>query len=71
MYLHIYSKNIKLTHSALEHIKCVLILYNNSWLGFLKILNYVPKERENLSAKNEPSFVTIKCDDSQELFQAI
>ena len=24
--------------------------YNNSWLGFQKILNYVPKERENFSA---------------------
>ena len=33
--------------------------YNNSWLGFLKILNYVPKEREKISAKNEPPFVTV------------
>ena len=39
--------------------------YNNSWLGFLKILNYVglPKESKKLSAKNEPSFVTVKCCD--------
>ena len=36
---------------------------NHSWLGFLKILNYVPKERETFSAKNEPSFVTVKCCD--------
>ena len=28
-----------------------VVWYNNSWLGFLKILNYVPKERENFSAK--------------------
>ena len=35
--------------------------YNNSWLGFLKILNYVPKEREKYIATNEPSFVTVKC----------
>ena len=36
---------------------------NNSWLGFLKILNYVPKEREKYTAKNEPSFVAVKCCD--------
>ena len=41
-----------------------VVWYNNSWLGFLKILNYVPKEREKFSAKNEPSFVTVKCWDS-------
>ena len=35
--------------------------YNNYWLGFLKILNYVPKERESFSAENDPSFVTVKC----------
>ena len=38
-----------LTHSALDHIKMwsdAIIL-----LGFLKILNYVPKDRENFSAK--------------------
>ena len=36
--------------------------YNNSWLGFLlKNLNYVPKEREKVSAKKLPSFVTVKC----------
>ena len=40
-----------------------VVWYNNSWLGFLKILNYVPKERETLSAKNEPSFVIVKCCD--------
>ena len=34
-----------------------VVWYNNSWLGFLKILNYVPKEREKFSAKNEPPFV--------------
>ena len=33
---------------------------NNSWLGFLQILNYVQKERDIFSAKNEPSFVTVK-----------
>ena len=38
-----------------------VVWYNNSWLGFLKILNYVPKEREKYTAKNEPSFVTVKC----------
>ena len=45
-----------------------VVWYKNktkSWLGFLKILNYVPKEREIFSAKNEPSFVRVKCcDDS-------
>ena len=40
-----------------------VVWYNNSWLGFLKILNYVPKEREKYTAKNEPSFVTVKCCD--------
>ena len=38
-----------------------VVWYNNSWLGFLIILTYVPKEREKISAKNEPSFVTVKC----------
>ena len=28
-----------------------VVWYNSSWLGFLNILNYVPKERENFSAK--------------------
>ena len=42
-----------------------VVWYNNSWLGFLKILNYVPKERENISAKNEPSYFTVKCCDGQ------
>ena len=38
-------------------------------LGFFFILNYVPKEREKYSAKNEPSFVTVKwCDGLKELF---
>ena len=42
---------------------------NNSWLCFLKILTYVPKEREKFSAKNAPSFLTVNCcDGSQELF---
>ena len=43
-----------------------IYIYNNSWLGFLKILNYVPKERDKYhTAKNEPSFVTVKsCDGS-------
>ena len=42
-----------------------VVWYNNSWLGFLKILNYmyVPKEREIFLQKNEPSFVSIKCCD--------
>ena len=40
-----------------------VVWYNNSWLDFLKILNYVPKEREKYTAKNEPSFVTGKCCD--------
>ena len=36
--------------------------YNNSWLGFLKILNYMYQKKEKkISAKNEPSFVTVKC----------
>ena len=41
-----------------------VVWYNNSWLGFLKILNYVglPKERK-IYCKNEPSFVTVKCCD--------
>ena len=38
-----------------------VVWHNNSWIGFLKILNYictlyVPKEREKIPAKNEPSF---------------
>ena len=37
-----------------------VVWYNNSWLGFLKILNYVPKEREKYTAKSESSFVTVK-----------
>ena len=38
-------------------------------LDFLKILNYVPKEGEKYTAKNEPSFVTVKCcNGSKELF---
>ena len=32
-----------------------VVWYNKSWLGF------VPKEREKYTAKNEPSFVTVKC----------
>ena len=40
-----------------------VVWYNHSWLGFLKILNYVPQEREKISAKIEPSFVTVKCCD--------
>ena len=53
-----------LTHSALEYIK-MHSDNNNSWLGFQKILNYVPKGREKFSAKNEPSFVAVKwCDGS-------
>ena len=40
-----------------------VVWYNNSWLGFLKIQIYVPKEREKYTAKNEPSFVTVKCCD--------
>ena len=36
-----------------------MVWYNNSWLGFLKLLNYVSKEREKYTAKNEPSFVTV------------
>ena len=36
--------------------------YNNSWLGFLKILTYLSKERgKKISTKNEPSFVAVKC----------
>ena len=39
-----------------------VVWYNNSWLGFLKILNYAQKEvRETFSARNEPSFVTVTC----------
>ena len=38
-----------------------VVWYNNSWLGVLKILKYVPKEREKYTAKNEPSFVTVTC----------
>ena len=49
---------ITLTHSTLELIKNAF-WYNNSWSGFLKILAYVPKEREKVSAKkNELSFVS-------------
>ena len=33
---------ISLTHWVLDH----------SWIGFLKILNYVPKERDNIYCKN-------------------
>ena len=31
-----------------------VVWYNNYLLGFQKILNYVPKERERYTAKNEP-----------------
>ena len=31
-----------------------VVWYNNSSLGFLKILNYVPKERAKYTAKNSP-----------------
>ena len=31
-----------------------MVWYNNSWLGFLKILNYVPKEKEKYTAKKSP-----------------
>ena len=31
-----------------------VVWYNNSWLGFLKILNYVPKEREKNMQKMSP-----------------
>ena len=42
-----------------------VVWYKYSWLGFLKILNYVPKEREKYTAKNKPSFATVKfCDGS-------
>ena len=36
-----------------------VVWYNNSWLGSLKILNYVAKEREIYTAKNEPSIVIV------------
>ena len=32
---------------------------NNSWLGFLKFLTYVPKEREKITEKYEPSRLKI------------
>ena len=57
-----------LTHSALDHIKMhsdTIILQ----LGFLKILNYVPKEREKFSAKKISPHLSVKCrDGSYELF---
>ena len=31
-----------------------VVWYNNSWLGFLKIVNYIPKERENILQKMSP-----------------
>ena len=42
---------ICLTHWALYRPHQNVVWYNNSWLGFLKILNYVPTEREKKSAK--------------------
>ena len=55
--------------STRPHQNVVWYNYYNSLLDFQKILNYVPKERKKKSAKNEPSFVTIKCcNGSQELF---
>ena len=52
-----------LTHSALDHIKMWSDAIILDYLCFLKIVNYVPKERETFSAKNEPSFVSVKCCD--------
>ena len=52
-----------LTNSALDHNKMHSDTIIFDTFGFLKILDYVPKERENFSAKNEPSFVTVKCCD--------
>ena len=40
-----------------------MVWYNNSWLAFIKILYYVTEESEKYTAKNEPSFVTVKCCD--------
>ena len=40
-----------LTHSAPDHIKMWPDTINNSWLSFLKVLNYVPTERDNFCKK--------------------
>ena len=53
----IFNKQTYLTHS----VHSDTIIY--SWLGFLQILDYVPRERErkkNSAKKNEPEFVTVK-----------
>jgi len=31
------------------------------YIGFLKILTDVPKEREKYTEKNEPSYIRVKC----------
>ena len=36
-----------------------VVWYNNSWLGFLQILNYVPKEREKYTAKMSPHLLQL------------
>ena len=38
-----------------------VVWYNDSLLGFQKVPNYVPKEREKKSEKNEPSFILANC----------
>ena len=40
-----------------------VVWYNDSWLGFLQMLNDIPKERETYTANNEPSIFTVKCCD--------
>ena len=49
-----------LTHWALDHIKMWSGTIN-SWLGFLKILNYVPKEREKYILQKMSPHLSVKC----------
>ena len=36
-----------------------VVWYNNSWLGFLKILNLCTKRKRKIYCRNEPSFITV------------
>ena len=45
-HLHFYNLSSINPLSTIPHQN--VVWYNNSWLGFLKILNYVPKEKNFL-----------------------
>ena len=64
--------SFNISHWILDHIK-MWVWYNNSWLGFDFSKNSElctkrkkkqgGEKREKYTAKNEPSFVTVKCCD--------